>query len=296
MRKSTWILAVMLVVLGIVTYIVMQSPGERSSSGPEKTLVEFDSAAVDRIEVRSTSGDVTLEKIGGEWMVTSPLRYRADPSGVGAALGRARKILVSSLVSTNPQKQALFQVDSAGTLVRLSDRGTEKAAFRIGKMGPSYTESYVRREGSDEVYLAAGMMGPTFTRRPNEWRDKSIFKADQNSLTAVTLRYGDTVFALAFKDSAWIVGGENAEQLSVTGFLGALANLQADEFIDSTVTRMPKLTAQIEVPGTQLRFYTPREGDKTYVETSAVPQLFMVYNWRAQQLLKREKDFRATSG
>ena len=291
MKRSTWVLAAILVVLAGVTYFVMQRPGERSSSGSEKVLVEFDSSAVDRIEVHSSSGAVTIERIGGEWMLTAPLRFRADPAGVGSALGSARRILLSSLVSTNPQKQSLFQVDSSGTLVRLYDRDAEKAAFRVGKMGPSYTETYVRREGSDEVYLATGMIGPTFARRPNDWRDKSIFKADQNAITAVTFHYGDTLFALAFRDSAWTIGDQKADQQTVTGFLGALANFQADEFIDDAVTTMPKLTVQIDVAGAQLRLFAPRDGDKTYVQSSALPQLFMVYNWRAQQLLKREKEF-----
>ena len=296
MRKSTWILVAILVVLAGVAYFVMQRPGEQSSSGPEKVLVEFDSSAVDRMDVHSTAGNVTLEKIGGEWTLTSPLRYRADPAAIASALGSARKILLSSLVSTNPQKQSLFMVDSSGTLVQLLDRGNVRAAFRLGKFGPTYTETYVRREGSDEVYLAAGMIAPSFARRPSEWRDKGIFKADQSAITAVTFRYGDTLFTLAFRDSVWLVGNQKAQPQSVSGFLIALANVQADDFVDTTVTAMPGLTAQIELLGTQLRFYSIKDGDRTYVRSSATPQLFIVFNWRVQQLLKREKDFAAAGG
>jgi hypothetical protein len=291
MKKSTWILVAVLVVLAGATYFVMQRPGEKSSSGSEKVLVEVDSAAVDRIDVRSEAGAVTLEKVGGEWTLTAPLRYRADAAGVGSAIGSAARIVLSSLVSTNPQKQHLFLVDSTGTLIRLSEKGAEKAAFRVGKMGPSYTETYVRREGSDEVYLAGGMIGPTFARRPNEWRDKTIFKAESNAITAVTFHYGDTLFTLAFKDSAWFIAAQKADQPTVTAFLSGLSNLQADEFIDSTVAEMPKVTVQIDVGGAQLRLSSVKGADKAYVQSSSVPQLFMVSNWRAQQILKREKDF-----
>ena len=295
MKKSTTIMLAVLVLLAAATYFVMQRPGEQSSAGPEKVLVDFDSAAVDRIEVRSSSGAVTLEKAGGEWMMTSPLRYKADNASVTSALGSARKILLSSLVSSNPQKQHLFLVDSTGTLVRLMDRDAERAAFRVGKMGPSYTETYVRKEGSDDVYLTEGMIGPTFAKKPNDWRDKSIFKADQASITSVAFRYGDTLFTVAFRDSAWTVNNVKANSQTVTAFLSALANLTADEFIDTTVAAMPKLSAQIELPGTQIRLYALGTTDRTYVQTSASPQLFLVYNWRAQQLLKREKDFLAAA-
>jgi hypothetical protein len=291
MKKSTLIMLAVLVVLAGATYLVMQRPGEQSSSGSNKVLVEFDSAAVDKIDIRSESGAVTLEKVGGEWMMTSPLRYRADKSSVASALGSAHHIVLSSLISTNPQKQHLFLVDSTGTLVRLMDRDAERAAFRVGKMGPSYTETYVRKEGTDDVYLSEGMIGPTFSRRPNDWRDKSIFKADQASVTSVAFRYGDTLFTVAFKDSAWTVDDAKASSQSVSSFLSALTNLAADEFVDTTVAVMPKLAAQIEVGGTQIRLFPLTPGDRTYVQTSATPQLFLINNWRAQQILKRKNDF-----
>ncbi|MEW6512183.1 MAG: DUF4340 domain-containing protein [Bacteroidota bacterium] len=292
MKRSTLVLLVVLAVLLVAAYFVMQRPGELSSTGPEHALVEFDSAAVDRVEIRGSNGTVTLEKLGGVWMLTDPIRYKADEAAISGLLGSGRKIMLSSLVSTNPEKQHLFDVDStSGTLVRVFDRGAEKAAFRIGKMGPTYLESYVRKEGSNEVYLGTGFYSSTFARRPNEWRDKTIFKAEQSAIKDVKFQYGDTLFTLTFRDSTWMVGNEQANQQNVNAFLNALANLQADEFVDSAVAPMPKPVVQIEVLGTQIRYYAKKEGDRYYVQTSGVSQLYEVYSWRAQQILKRKKDF-----
>jgi len=294
MTKNTWVLAGVLAALVIIAYLVMQRPGE--SSAPEssgKMLVDFDSSAVDRIEVRAPGGATVLERQGGAWMVTSPVRYRADDVTVGAALSAGKRIELSGLVSSNPAKRGLFQLDSTGTLVSIFEHGAAKAVFWIGKPSTSYTETYVRREGSDEVYLATGMFSSTFTRHTSDWRDKTIFKTDQDAIGQVTLRFGDTTVVLARQDSVWKVGDEAAKNDAVKGFTGALANLQADDFIDTAVANMPPLVVQIEVAGTQIRFYQEKGADKFTVQTSASPQLFQVYNWKGAQLVKRKKDFLA---
>ena len=292
MTKNTWILAGVLAALIAVAYLVMQRQGESSvpeSSG--KMLVDFDSASVDRIEIRSPNGAAVIERQGGVWMVSSPVHYRADDATVASTLSSGRRMELKGLVSSNPQKRSLFQVDSTGTMVRIFEHGAEKTAFWIGKPSPSYTETYVRREGSDDVYIASGMFASSFARRANEWRDKTIFRTEQDAITAVTLRFGDTTVALTRQDSVWKIGDDVARAEAVKSFTGALANFQADDFVDSTVLAMPALTLQIEVGGTQLRFYKLKEGDRYYVQSSATPQMFDVFGWRAAQLVKRKKDF-----
>jgi hypothetical protein len=292
MTKNTWILVGVLAALIVVAYLVMQRPGE--SSAPEssgKMLVDFDSAAVDRIEIHSPGNATVIEREGGVWMVTSPIHYRADDATVASALSSGKRMELKGLISSNPEKRSVFQVDSSGTMVRIFEHGAVKATFWIGKPSPSYTETYVRRQGSNDVYLASGMFSSTFSRRANEWRDKTIFKTDQDAISSVTLHFGDTTVTLTRQDSVWKVGDEVAKNDAVKSFLSALASLQADDFIDSTVSEMPPLAVQIEVAGTQIRLYKLKEGDRYYVQSSATPQLFQVYSWRAQQILKRKNDF-----
>ena len=296
MTRNTWILTGVLAALIVIAYFVMQRPGE--SSAPESSgamLVDYDSAAVDRIEIRSPNGPAVIERLGGVWMVTSPVHYRADDATVASALSSGKRMELKGLVSSNPQKRSVFQVDSTGTMVRLSEHGAEKTVFWIGKPSPSYTETYVRREGTNDVYLASGLFSSNFSRRTNDWRDKTIFRTDQDAIAGVTLRFGDTSVVLARQDSLWKVGDDVAKTDVVKSFTGALANLQADDFVDTAMPEMPPLTVQIELGGTQLRLYRMKEGDKFYVQTSATPQLFELSGWRASQLIKRKKDFLGAS-
>jgi hypothetical protein len=292
MKRSTWVLVVVLVVLGIATIVVLQQPGEVSSTGSmSETLVDYDSLAVDKIEIRSSKGTVILEKEGGIWNLISPVKYRADETTVTTAIGKGRSLDLSSLVSTNPQKQELFKVDSLGTLVNVYEKGEERASFRIGKASSSFTETYVRREGSDDVYLALGNLASTFDRQLKDWRDKTIFRTFKDNITNVKFQYGDTTFTLSFEDSLWTADGDSSVESKVTSFLSSLSNFQTDEFIDSPPSNLPKLTGSFEVEGTQIRFYYNSDADKYYVQDSRSSQWFEISSWKASQVLKRKKDF-----
>jgi hypothetical protein len=296
MKRPLVVLALILLALVFIAIIVLQQPGEKSSSGllGEK-LVTYDSSAVDRLEIVSPSGEIVLSREAGKWMLKAPVEYRADEAAVTAAIGQGKSIELKSLVSDNPVKQGVFQVDSSGTMVRVFEHGTERAVFHVGKMSSSYTESYVRREGSNDVYLAEGILSYVFGRSAKEWRDKTIFKADRASITSVRFQYGDTTFTLTQQDSLWAIGGDRATATPVSALLGALSNFQTDDFLDSAVTLGPP-AALIETGGTQIQFYLATEGNKYTVKTSLSAQLFEVQGWKASQLLKRKKDFLSSAG
>ena len=297
MKRNTLILAGVLVVLILAVFFVLQRPGERSvSADGGELLVSYDSAAVDKIQVSSTSGTTILQREGAGWMLTFPLRAKADDAGVHQLLSKARMIALKAMVSSNPQKQTLFQVDSAGTLVRMSAGGNERAAFRIGKTGSTYTETYVRREGSNDVFLADGMLLYLFVKQPRDWRDKAILRIPQESIRSVRYQYGDTTFVIAFQDSVWKVDGTPAADYTVRGLLGALAAFSADDFIDTTLAAPPPLTAVIDVEGMQLRFHKNPVTNNFVVICSSGPQVYEVQGWHAAQVLKRKSELTGSPG
>ncbi len=290
MKRNTVYSIIILVGLSIATFFALRQEGETSATGPSgKMLVDYDSTAVDRMEISSSTGVVVLEKQAGTWMITSPIQYKADEASVTSAVGKARKIELSSLVSTNPEKQHLFQVDSTGTLVKVYEKGTLKAAVRVGKPSTSFTETYVRLDGSNDVQLANEVLTSFFSKQTKEWRDKTIFKVDESGIKNVKFQYGDTTFTISLADSLWRINGDSVNQTVIKPLLAALANIQTDEFIDSILSSPPKLSSTVEVEGTQIRFFKA-DDTKYLVQSSQSPQWFEVQNWRATNLLKRKKD------
>jgi hypothetical protein len=88
----------------------------------------------------------------------------------------------------------------------------------------------------------------------------------------------------------WVIGSDSTINSNVTSLLSSLTNYQTDEFVDTTITVLPKLTCTIETQGTQLRFFKRADG-KYYVLSSSSAQWFAVQEWKATQVVKRKKDF-----
>ena len=291
MTRNTYALVVVLGVLIIVAYLVLQKPGEHSSSGGNREmLASVDSASIDRIEIKSPSGSVVLQKKGIEWFVESPVTYKADQSNVASLIHSSKSLQIGNIVSNKPDKHSVFQVDSAGTLVRLMQNGTEKASFILGKSGSSISEMYARRSASNDVALVDGASSYVFNRPVKDWRDRMILSVPKESIKEVRYQFGDTTFVLAYKDSAWTIGKDSTQETVLNSLLSSLSSIQADDFVDSLTSPPTKPTAQISLGGTQLTFYYVKGNEKYLVHSSATPQWFEMQSWRANQILIRKKD------
>jgi hypothetical protein len=291
MKKSTLILLALFVVLGAAAYLVTMKPGEKSiSTDTGAYLVQVDSVAVDRIDVKTTMSEIVLAKKGVEWFVQKPVVYRADHANIANVIHQSKTLEVKNIVSSNQQKHSVFQVDSSGTLVTLYENGVQKASFVIGKPGPTFSDSYARLSSSNDVAVVAGVSSYTFNRPVKDWRDKTIFSAPRESIRSVEYHFGDTTFSLAFKDSSWKVGEDSANVSAVESVLSSWSKLEADEFVDSLPPVLPKVTSTVIIGDVQIRFYEVKSPAKYYVQSSASPQWFEVQPWHASQVLKRKTE------
>ena len=253
MKRNTFILAGLFALLLIIAFLVLQKPGEQSANSASTGLMfKIDSLSVDKVEIKTPSSSLVLEKRGVDWFVAQPVNYKADQANVGQIIHQVKNLEIKNIVSSKPEKHSVFLVDKAGTQVTVYEKGVEKASFILGKMAGSYSESYARKLNSDDVFIVEGASSYMFNRPVKDWRDKTILATPKESIKEVQYQYGDTTFNIAFRDSAWYVGKDKALQSVVDGILSSLSSLQADDFNDSTIA--PQVTAMIAYAGAQLRF------------------------------------------
>ena len=289
MKKNTYILMGLFVCLFIIAYLVLQKPGEQSATTASTGLLfSMDSLFVDKIEIKTSALSLLLEKRGGEWFVAQPVSYKADQTTVGQFIHQIKNIEIKNIVSSKPEKHTVFQVDQNGTQVTAYEKNAEKAAFVVGKMTESYSESYVRKLNSNDVYLVEGISNYTVNRPVKDWRDKTILTLPKESIKDMHFQYGDTTWSITWSDSSWVVGKDKANPPVVESILSSISNLQADDFIDTAVS--PKMTAMVVCAGIQLRFAYIKTLNKYYVQSSNSPQWFILEQWKANQILKRKKE------
>jgi hypothetical protein len=292
MKRNTITLVALLVVLLVLAYLVMQKPGEQSSSGVGALLVHLDSVAVNKFDIKSGKAHIVLEKQGIEWFLREPVDYKADQPTVANLIHDMRTLEVKSVVSSRPEKFDVFQVDTvSATRLTVYEHGSPSVSLLVGKIGSSYTEQYVRELPSNDVDAVDLSLNYTVNRSVNDWRDKSIASVPKENIKEIRYQYGDTTFTIAFKDSVWMIGKDPVKTEDVTGIINALSDFKADDFIDSTLRPAPKLTALISYGGVQLRFSFLKTQNKYAVQISSSPQWFVVESWKANPILKRKKDF-----
>jgi hypothetical protein len=289
MKRSPIILIGLVVVVAAIVLLLLPSGEREASEKPSAVGLKIDSASINRIELRRPSQSVVLDNVGGRWMVSAGGRYTADPTVISRFISDLSRMKVGSQISTNPEKQHLFQVDSTGTFVTVTDRSGKMTQFILGKMGPSFTEVYFRMPDSKDVYLAEGMDSWSVNRDVREWRDKTILLVPAESVKELTYTIGGKQYAFQRDSSGWKSGDRTVESSVISPPLSTLSMLRADDFLDDGVTEKtaPITIAVHWIETTTLMLY-PRlpDSSKYVVQSSTSSQLFVISKWTAQNLLK----------
>ena len=290
MSRSTSILIALLVVLAAVTYFLLPSSDDREAS--YKSIVpsiKVDSASVVKIEMKQSTKKITLENVGGKWMITTPINAPADPLAVFALLNGFAKFTVGSLISSNPEKQHIFQVDSTGTILTLTERGGKSTTIIAGKMGPSFSEIYFRLPDSKDVYLSSGVDNWTINKNVREWRDKSILQTSMEAINEVSITMGSKNTVFKHGANGWKSGETTVDANTINPLLTTLSDLHADDFVDSAVNLIGRpITLGVKAfEQIELSMY-PVSSDtvKYFVRTSKSPQVYVLSKWTVDQLLK----------
>ncbi len=290
MNKSTTLLVVVLIILAVIAYFLLSSSSEREVSyKPTVSLIKIDSASVAKIEIKQPTNFVVLENIGGKWEVTSPLNASADPIAVAQLLNGFSKFKVGSLISSNPEKQHLFQVDTTGTRITFTDRTGKTSTIIIGKMGPSFSEVYFRLPDSKDVYLGEGIDTWTVNKNVRDWRDRSIVRTTAESISQLDITIGTKSFTFTHDSANWKLGDKVMETTEMNPILNTLSNLRADDFVD-TVLEIKSKPINLSIKGFEnvsLSLYPLLpDSSKYFIRTSKSPQLYVISKWTAQQLFK----------
>lgn len=290
MNRSTLILVVLLLALGAIVWFLLPSGREREVSYSETAVIpRIDSASVIKVEIQKPSKTITIENVGGRWTITSPVNYPADAASVFQLVGGLSHLTVGSLISSNPEKQRLFQVDSTGTLLTVTDRGGKSVSMIIGKMGPSFSDVYMRLPKSSDVYLAQGIETWTVGKDLKEWRDKTIYSAPSESIKELTYTAGGKETKYDRDSAGWKSADKPVDASVMNPLLNSLSNLHADDFIDSAA-KIESRPITVAIKGassaTLSLFPVAPDSSRYYVQTTGSPQTFVISKWTAQQFLK----------
>jgi hypothetical protein len=300
--RTTWLLLAALAALAVAAYVA-QGPA-RVDRPRERAPVFPGLRAADVQAVRIAKGATTvgLARAGAGWTVGAEKRA-ADAAAVERLLGDLAGLVSVAVASTNPAKRALFEVDdAAGASVRLEGAGGKLlAAFTVGKAGPDFASSYLRREGEERVLLVAAELHNALARREEGWRDWRLVPFGRDEITGVRVAAGGSTLVLnrSPKDGTWQVNGRAAGREAVDQFLDLVAGLRAaDAAKPEEAAGLSTLSpdAVVTVEAGARRVDVSVLGRKTgtgfsYVRADGSAEVLLASQAALEKLLKKDADF-----
>jgi len=308
MKRQLVLVIVLVVLLGVVfaqrrqqQSLVASAPAGQVSLNPDR---------VSRLVV-DRPGEPTVEfaRVGGGWRIRAPFDYAAQDQAVQSTLTSLQDLELADVVSTNPDNRHNYQVDSTGTHVQAWEGDQQVMSLIIGKAAPDFAHTFVRRDGSDEVYRAVGMLSYTFNKKPDDWRDKTILALNRDDIDRVELRYPKekSVVNLALRDSVWTVAEGSgkataADSATVADLLSAVSRLNtvtfasAEELADKDLSQADcEVFVETDSGQHELDLWKA-ENNRYYAKLKDTDDVvFSLYENTLSRILKKAEDFKPSS-
>ncbi|MFN0158974.1 MAG: DUF4340 domain-containing protein [Bacteroidota bacterium] len=280
MKRSNLIILLLLLVVLATAYFLQDSdeiedttyavPSERYFLDPQRIV---------RIDISRVQGFVRLERVRGEWKVTEPLFATADPEKVRMLQDGMAAFRLTGLVSSNPDRQQIFEVDDQGTNVAFVNDDGKSIALIVGKSAPTPGAAFVRTPLSDTVYLAQGLTQSLLNWDLRDWRQRVIYAVPGDSLTAFNIKNGSRTFSLRREGSEWLSRTGRIPQETVNPILFALSRVQAEAFVDTPMMIKNRPKYEIEISGSRpmrMELYSLTPSDTNFLLKTSVSSTVVV--------------------
>lgn len=189
MKRSTLLTFLVLVALVLIV-VFLEKPFAKRGNREVKTDVEtffpeYNADSVQKIVISTrTRTPVQFVKHDNEWWVLDGgEEYPTDVKSMDGLLDKVDQFTMDELVSTNAEKHPMFEVDESGVDVRMLGSGdTVLAHFIVGKNGPDFLSTYLRRADEDEVYKVKLYLKSFYDKDVKYWKDREILSIEKESL------------------------------------------------------------------------------------------------------------------
>ena len=309
--KQLLVLIGVLVVLGLLV-LIFENPfakSEKQKKVEEAQLLFpfFNKESVAKIEIIGAFGLSTtiLVKQNDQWLVETMDNYPADQTAVKEMLDNIAEMKTIERASSNPEKQAVFQVDSSGVEAKLTDAsGNLLAHLFAGKTTPGIFDSYVRAADSNDVYIVKGNLKLTLDKGYRSWRDRSIFSFLKEDVTHLTIRSEEEEIELQIDAAgAWqmlkplVSAADGTEIEAITDLMGSL---ETDDFAESKdlseygldAPKMSIIATLKDGSGRTLLIGMEKNGAH-YVKREDKAQIFELNKGNVDKLIRKSADLKS---
>jgi hypothetical protein len=284
------VLGGLIVVLG--AYLLLRDRDRMRYVLPRLAAVE--TAQADRIIIGKEQGGFSLARAGEEWRL-EPRGYRADPGVVSAMISAAAGLEITDLVSVTRDYRRYGLDDAARVEVTVQGDAKTLRRFDIGERAKTYSHTYVRLDGDERVFHAAGDLRSTFDVDPESVRDKVILSFDASLVSSLRIERGSEALELTAKAPEsgkareWTPSdGKAREAATVEDAVRSLSRLSCLRYAEGPdPPGRPMMTVLVRVRDAEHRLEVFPESDLAHPARSSQSEyLFQLPAWQIESLEK----------
>jgi len=227
----------------------------------DKKLTDLAAAQIVRALVKTSAGEMELEKKAEHWEIVKPLRARADDQKINDLLAQITTAQIQQFVAEDRgdlRPYGLAEPRGSITLFAIDDKTGQ--TLQIG--GPAAAgekekeQVYVRFTTRGAVYTLPKKIEELLALKPADLRDRHLVRIDTNILDRITIEAtskGKTV--LARKDENWTIASRNnqpANSSEVKRLLDGVIAEQVTKFVEDVASDLPKYG--LDKPQLQMTF------------------------------------------
>ncbi|MEK0444762.1 MAG: hypothetical protein RLZZ399_83 [Verrucomicrobiota bacterium] len=233
-------------------YVVSNSLKTQVTRKPDefrdKKLSDTPSQQVQRVTVKTSEGELELEKKNNHWDLVKPLRARAADQKVNDLLAGVLTAQVSQFLpeATTPE-QGL--AEPRATVVLQVEGQKEPVTLKVGA-APSGDEnkdrSFARLSSRAAVtVLSNSALNPLLQARPNDLRDKKLLRFESDIVDRISIQpAGQPPLLLARKGEGWVKkDGEKEVKINesiASKLLSSLQSAEVTNFVSDVASDLPK--------------------------------------------------------
>src|SRR5438270_1970737 len=244
------------------TFLASQSVKKAVEKKPEdfrdRKLTDLIMAQVVRVVLKTSAGEMELQKKGDHWEIAKPLHTRADDQKVSDLIAQVTTARIQQFVADDRGDLHPYGLaEPGGSLTLFAQDDKQGQTLQVGNIPEKEKDQvYVRFSPRGFVYTLPKKIEETLNNKPNDLRDRHLVRIDSNILDRITIdAQGKGKTVLARKDENWTIASRNnapANSSEVRRLIDTITNEQVTKFVEDVASNLPKYG--LDKPQLQLTF------------------------------------------
>jgi hypothetical protein len=240
MNKSTWIVGILVVILGLIYFFTKED--KASSSIKRLKLPAFVIDKIDKIEILGKDS-VIMTKRDDKWLLDIGQKQSlvdADPLNIENMLLAAQGVKHSHYVTNIKEKYEDLGVGTSAITIKLYQQDQPVWSLILGNSASGSTH-YAKLPDDEDVYVVKGSFWQLTRNGANDWRDRRIFPTKE-MVRSITMISKETL-VLEKKGEEWSLQSSiktlpldyKADKAALSLLAQSLISMNASDFVDEPV-------------------------------------------------------------